>query len=410
MVQDRWANFKFSLIRNIKCSASCGEGLKYREVLCIDQFQGKLEEKYCSHLRKPRTHKACRSVRCPSWKANRWKDCSVTCGSGVQHRQVHCRLRGTGRVAEEMCGGAARPHSQRRCWRQDCTQYQWVAGEWLECSASCKKKETHRQVTCIDAGNSPVNDNFCDPLTRPPSVKMCRSRPCRYLVVTGDSSQCVGNCGFSYRQRVTYCIGIQSTEKYKLHELWPIDYLECPVLPSPQLYKCNFRSCLHVATWKVGKWSKCSATCGTGVMERRVECMAENGWPSDLCLRHLKPDAQKKCYVNDCKTLSNCREIQVKNNITKDGDYYINIKGRIIKIYCAGMQLENPKEYLSLVKGEKDNFSEVYGFRLHNPYECPFNGTRRQDCDCKNDYLAGGHTVFSKIRIDLTSMQIKSKC
>lgn len=32
-------------------------------------------------------------------------------------------------------------------------------------------------------------------------------------------------------------------------------------------------------------------------------------------------------------------------------------------IYCAGMYLENPKEYISLVKGEEDNFSEVYGFR-----------------------------------------------
>lgn len=27
------------------------------------------------------------------------------------------------------------------------------------------------------------------------------------------------------------------------------------------------------------------------------------------------------------------------------------------------MNLENPKEYLSLVKGEEDNFSEVYGVR-----------------------------------------------
>lgn len=27
------------------------------------------------------------------------------------------------------------------------------------------------------------------------------------------------------------------------------------------------------------------------------------------------------------------------------------------------MYLENPKEYISLVKGEEDNFSEVYGFR-----------------------------------------------
>ena len=37
------------------------------------------------------------------------------------------------------------------------------------------------------------------------------------------------------------------------------------------------------------------------MMERRVECMADNGLSSDLCLKHLKPDAQKKCYVSDCK-------------------------------------------------------------------------------------------------------------
>ncbi|XP_060513873.2 A disintegrin and metalloproteinase with thrombospondin motifs 20 isoform X1 [Panthera onca] len=390
------------------CSASCGKGLKYREVLCIDQFQGKLEETYCSHLQKPRTHKACRSVRCPSWKANRWKECSVTCGPGVQQRDVYCRLRGVGRVAEEMCAGSTRPDFQRQCWRQDCMQYQWVAGEWLNCSTSCHKKETHRQVKCIDAQNIQVNESFCEPSTRPLSIKKCRNPSCKYIVVTGDSSQCAGNCGFSYRQRITYCIAVWSTEKYKLHQLWPIDYRECPVLPSPQVYKCNFRSCLHVATWKVGKWSKCSVTCGAGKMERRVECVSINGRSSNLCLKRLKPDAQKKCYVNDCKTFTSCKEIQVKSNITMDGDYYLNIKGRIIKIYCAGMHLENPKEYISLVKGEEDNFSEVYGVRLQNPYECPFNGSRRQDCECKNDYLAAGHTVFSKIRIDLSSMQIKT--
>ncbi|XP_015414045.1 PREDICTED: A disintegrin and metalloproteinase with thrombospondin motifs 20 [Myotis davidii] len=390
------------------CSASCGKGLKYREVLCVDQVQGKLEEKYCSHLRKPRTHKACRSGRCPSWKAKRWKECSVTCGLGVEQRDVYCRLRGVGPVAEEMCDRSTRPHSQRQCWRQDCIQSQWVAGEWSDCLTSCKMKETHRQVQCIDAQNIQVNESFCDPSTRPLSIKKCKNLPCKYIVVTGDSSQCAGNCGFSYRQRITYCIEIRSTDRYKLHQLWPIDYRECPVLPSPQTYKCNLRSCLHMATWKVGKWSKCSVTCGVGVMERRVECMAENGWSSDLCLKRLKPDAQKKCYVNDCKTFTSCKEIQGENNITKDGDYYLNIEGRIIKVYCADMHLEDPKEYISLVKGEEDNFSEVYGFRLQNPYECPFNGSRRLDCECTNDYLAAGHTVFSKIRIDLTSMQIKT--
>ncbi|XP_008824822.1 A disintegrin and metalloproteinase with thrombospondin motifs 20 isoform X2 [Nannospalax galili] len=388
------------------CSASCGKGIKYREVLCTDRFQGKLEEKYCSHLQKPRTHKACRSGRCPSWKANQWKECSVTHGSGVQQRDVYCRMRGVGPVAEKMCAPSTRPPGQRRCWHEAGMKYQWVAGHWQECSTSCKKKETYRLVKCVNAQNMQVNESFCDPLSRPLSIKTCRSPLCKYVVVTGDSSQCAGGCGFSYPQKITYCIRIRSTKKHKSHQLWPVDYWECPVLPSPA-YKCNVRSCLHVATWKVGKWSKCSVTCGTGVMERRVECMTENGWPSDLCLKYLKPDAQKKCYASDCKSFTTCKEIQVKNNVTKDGDYYLNIWGRMLKIHCSGMKLESPQEYLPLVKGE-DNFSEVYGFRLQNPYECPFNGGRRQDCECKNDYPAAGYTVFSKVRIDLASMQIKT--
>ncbi|XP_060047729.1 A disintegrin and metalloproteinase with thrombospondin motifs 20 isoform X2 [Erinaceus europaeus] len=391
-----------------ECSASCGRGLKYREVLCIDQVQRKIEDKNCDLLRKPRTHKACRSARCPSWKAKGWQECSVTCGSGVQQREVYCRLRGVGPVDADLCDRATRPEFQRQCWRQDCLQYQWVARDWPDCPLACEQTETLRQVWCVDAQHVQVKESLCDPLARPLSTKKCRNPACKYIVVTGDSSKCAGNCGFHYRQRITYCIGVLSTEKWKPRLLWPVHYGECPVLPSPQVYKCDFRSCLHMAMWKVGKWSKCSVTCGVGIMDRRVECMTEDDVSSGFCLKHLKPDAQKKCYVNNCKTFISCKEMQVKNNITKDGDYYLHIKGRLIKIYCADMHLGNPKEYISLVRGVEDNFSEVYGLRLQNPYECPFNGSRRQDCDCRKDYLAAGYTVFSKIRIDLTSMQIKT--
>ncbi|XP_034372581.1 A disintegrin and metalloproteinase with thrombospondin motifs 20 isoform X1 [Arvicanthis niloticus] len=389
------------------CSASCGKGMKYRDVLCIDQFQRKLEEKYCSHLHKPRVHKACRSGRCPSWKANKWRECSVTCGSGVQQREVYCRLRGSGRVSEDMCDPSTRPQVRRQCWHQDCVRYQWTTGDWLDCSTSCKKKETYRLVKCANEQSIQVNESLCDPLTKPVSVKKCRNPHCKYMVVTGDSSQCAGNCGFTSPQKITYCTRIQSSKKHAFHQLWPVGYGECPVMPSPQAYKCDLRSCLRVATWKVGKWSKCSVTCGNGIMERRVACRTENGWPSDLCLKRLKPDAQKKCYANDCKLLTTCKEIQVTNNVTKDGDYDLNVRGRILKIHCSGMQLENPREYLPLVKGE-DNFSEIYGLRLQNPYECPFNGSRRPDCACENDYLPAGYTVFSKVRVDLASMQIKT--
>lgn len=46
--------------------------------------------------------------------------------------------------------------------------------------------------------------------------------------------------------------------------------------------------------------------------------------------------------------------------------------------------------------------------RLLNPFECPYNSSRRQDCDCRNDYSAAGYTLFHKVRLDLSSLRIMS--
>ncbi|XP_043404922.1 A disintegrin and metalloproteinase with thrombospondin motifs 20 isoform X3 [Chelonia mydas] len=388
------------------CSVSCGKGIKYRDVHCVNSIQIKLEEENCRHLKKPRTHKICRAVRCPTWKANRWKECSVTCGVGIQQRDVYCRLKGRGRVNEAMCNHDAQPPSQKPCWLPACVLYQWLTDEWQDCSTSCRKKETRRKVTCVDENKIQVNESSCDPATKPPAIKKCRITPCKYAVVTGDLSQCSATCGLDYQQRITYCVGIHTIRNNRAYGLRSVAYRDCPIVPSPHIYKCNIRGCLQAATWKVGKWSKCSVACGVGIKERRVECMTENGLSSSLCLSRLKPAARKICHAKECEAFTSCKEIQSKKRIRKDGEYLLNVKGRLIKIYCSGMQFENPREYLTLVKGEADNFSEVYGYRLQNPYECPFNGSRRQDCACRNDYLAAGHTSFSKIRIDIISMQI----
>ncbi|XP_077194718.1 A disintegrin and metalloproteinase with thrombospondin motifs 20 isoform X4 [Paroedura picta] len=390
------------------CSVSCGKGLKYRDVFCVNNVQTHLEDDVCKSLKKPQTHKACRTTRCPVWKASKWKECSVTCGVGVQQRDIYCRLRGSGPVNELMCDQLTQPARKRPCSVPACAWYQWLTEEWQDCSLSCKKRETHRTVKCVNQNGIQVSESFCNTDIKPLSTKKCKNIPCEYIVITVDSSQCPSGCYHAHAQKMTFCVEASHAWNNHGYGLRSVTYRDCPLLPSPLLKECNVRACLYASTWKVGKWSKCSALCGLGTQERRIKCVTDNGSSSDLCIPHLKPPVRRICHATDCETLTSCKEIQINQKIRKDGEYLLNIKGRMIKIYCSDMRLQNPKEYLTLVKGQEDNFSEIYGYRLQNPFECPFNGSRRQDCTCRNDYPAAGYTIYRKIRLDLNSLEIKT--
>ncbi|KFO26140.1 A disintegrin and metalloproteinase with thrombospondin motifs 20 [Fukomys damarensis] len=417
------------------CSVTCGRGNQARYVSCRDAHNEIADESYCAHLPRPAEMYACFSP-CGEWQAGNWSPCSASCGHGKTTRQVSC-VNYHQPIDENFCDPEVRPLAAQACNLAACPptyshfpssseqpshfsgqnfplthkpednqnqgghlsirETQWRTGPWGSCSRSCAGGLQHRAVVCQDGDGQSAS--LCDAASKPPESKPCDLGPCPFWSY-GSWGECTQTCGGGIKSRFVIC---QFPDGQVLPEH------NCEMLNKPpSVTQCQVHPCPDEVSWQRGPWKSCSVTCGVGIMERRVECMDENGWPSDLCLKRLKPDAQKKCYVYDCKSFTSCKDIQIKNNITKDGDYYLNIKGRIIKIHCVGMHLENPKEYLSLVKGEEDNFSEVYGFRLQNPYECPFNGSRRKDCKCKNDYLAAGYTVFSKIRIDLTSMQVKT--
>lgn len=47
--------------------------------------------------------------------------------------------------------------------------------------------------------------------------------------------------------------------------------------------------------------------------------------------------------------------------------------------------------------------------RLNDPTGCPANLSRREDCNCRKDYDAAGLTTFSKVRLDVSKMQIISE-
>ncbi|XP_077425592.1 A disintegrin and metalloproteinase with thrombospondin motifs 20 [Vanacampus margaritifer] len=389
------------------CSVSCGRGIKQREITCVDLNQTKIEEEHCGPLARPRTEKSCRARGCPAWKVNRWSKCSVTCGVGLQNRGVYCRLKGSGKVREDLCDAPSRPAVVQRCQAAECTHYTWVAAPWKECNATCGGGVRSRAVDCVGPRMTPAQADYCEPSARPPSRQPCEGVPCRHVWTTGDWSQCSASCGVGYQQRVVSCSTTPSSQAPRLYAAQsPAAGTRCPEPRPLNTRPCLLKDCLHGSYWKVGPWSKCSQTCGAGVTERSVECVTSKGAASKQCRPSERPESQAACQEGECRLFTSCREVQMRQGVRMDGEYYLKIKSRILQIYCAEMQTDFPKEYVTLRSGQTDNYSEVYGYRLLNPFECPYNGSRRQDCNCRNDYTAAGYTLFHKVRLDLSTLRI----
>uniref|UniRef100_A0A8C5ZLX5 ADAM metallopeptidase with thrombospondin type 1 motif 9 n=1 Tax=Marmota marmota marmota TaxID=9994 RepID=A0A8C5ZLX5_MARMA len=367
------------------CSVSCGRGHKQRNVYCMAKDGSQLESDYCKHLAKPHGHRRCRGGRCPKWKAGAWSQCSASCGPGMQQRRVSCQI-GTHRPARDtQCDPFVRPASERICQGPPCPRFTWRAEQWQE--------------------QTRAHSAHCAPGQRPAERETCSLQPCEYVWITGEWSECSVTCGKGYQQRLVSC-----SEVYAGKDSYQYTYQASAPCPGPQpasVRPCYPGTCPASAAWRVGNWGSCSVSCGVGVMSRSVQCLTNEDQPSHLCPADLKPEEQKTCHnIYNCELPQNCREVQRLTGARDDGEYFLIIRGKPLKVFCAGMKSDRPKEYVTLARGDAENFSEVYGHRLHNPTECPYNGSRRDDCPCRKDYTAAGFSSFQKIRLDVSSMQI----
>ncbi|XP_051896607.1 A disintegrin and metalloproteinase with thrombospondin motifs 7-like [Pristis pectinata] len=104
------------------CSASCGEtGTMRRTTLCIQSVgldeQRALQASDCQHMPKPEDTSPCnREIPCPSdWSLGSWSKCSVTCGEGVQERNIVCLNNTNMTCSLEMKPAANRPCHLKLC-------------------------------------------------------------------------------------------------------------------------------------------------------------------------------------------------------------------------------------------------------------------------------------------------------
>ncbi|XP_032863647.2 A disintegrin and metalloproteinase with thrombospondin motifs 3 isoform X2 [Tyto alba] len=166
---------------------------------------------FCEASKKPKPiRRMCNLQECtqPLWAADEWEYCTKTCGnSGYQIRTVRCIQPlpdGTNRsVHFKYCSGD-RPESRRPCNRRPCPAH-WKASPWSECSVTCGEGMETRQITCRAGdrcdGEKPEAARVC-------KLAPCNDEPCmgdksifcqmevlaRYCSIPGYHKLCCESC------------------------------------------------------------------------------------------------------------------------------------------------------------------------------------------------------------------------
>ncbi|XP_070560196.1 ADAMTS-like protein 1 [Ptychodera flava] len=290
-----------------ECSATCGTSFRTRSVSCtITGTTTVVDSGNCvaSGLTQPIQVELCTVPVCPvyGFEVGAWSECSATCGTSFRARTVECREQTTNTVVDDsFCTerNLLRPSDQEECIVPDCVQF--IVGEYGECSATCGVSTRTRSVTCVIAGTNTVVDQtqcLAAGLGLPTSVETCVVPEC-FSYSISEWGECSATCGTSFRTRTVSCVVLGTNE--------PVDNGNCVglgLVSPPAVELCTVPAC-PVYNFNVGSWSSCSATCGTSIRARTVECVEQttNTVVDDsFCLERnlLRPAAQEDCVVPDC--------------------------------------------------------------------------------------------------------------
>ncbi|KAM3876867.1 ADAMTS-like protein 3 [Diretmus argenteus] len=340
-----------------QCTVTCGRGLRYRVVLCIDhrgQHIGGCNAALKPHVKEDclvpvACHKPRESVPVeakvpwlkqaheleehrsatedPTFIPGPWSPCSATCGPGRQTREVKCRVllsftQTEVDLPEEECG-EDRPHLERPCNGGPCarvtgispglqdpggTQIQeeelhhWDYRGFTACSATCAAGKQTAVVTCVNRRRGEeVKDSLCEPSSRPPlMIRICNPEPCpprwKVTVWTG----CSASCGVGIQTRSVYCMRLLSVDQQDSASVLED---ECREFKPAILQPCNQVDC--PPAWEIEPWQPCSQSCSGGVQVRKVYCKqllstGAYGKLGDGACRGPKPATHRGCSNANC--------------------------------------------------------------------------------------------------------------
>ncbi|XP_023290468.1 thrombospondin type-1 domain-containing protein 4 isoform X2 [Orussus abietinus] len=333
-----------------ECSASCGKGVRVRELECVQEVNPMLTMRVpdgaCMDLKTLPVSESCETSSCedrsrmthaapaPYWDVGTWSQCSTTCGPGRRTRQVTCITLGNPCIVTEM------PAVHEPCDLEPCSTESlknvvptdpnaspWLYTEWpQECSAECGTGLLTRRTLC---GAADENEP-CEEDSKPLTVRTCSyNRTCSGQWFTGPWSQCSSDCGEGEQVREVVCVtALRGSLRVVLD-------MNCPVNKPETRISCQGPPC--TSSWFMSDWSECTRSCGKGMQKREVKCLTPGGQPPESnqpqCKAEDRPISRRTCNDYPCRVIYDAhdsenprRVVQVQNDPEiPDGKHSSNV-------------------------------------------------------------------------------------
>uniref|UniRef100_A0A3B3ZV76 Uncharacterized protein n=1 Tax=Periophthalmus magnuspinnatus TaxID=409849 RepID=A0A3B3ZV76_9GOBI len=190
-----------------QCSKTCGRGMRKRSVFCRSTDPGAsavvVPDSMCRQHHRPKAQEICVLRRCPKsdrllWTPTPWGECSRSCGSGVQKRELFVEL------PSRRCRNMAKPllDLQQPCNRGACPEPPhispgrhpsssmvsgWYSSPWQQCSVTCGGGVQTRAVQCLRQGRPTAG---CLPHQKPVTSRACNTHFCPAVPPVPGHSWC----------------------------------------------------------------------------------------------------------------------------------------------------------------------------------------------------------------------------
>ncbi|KAG1925972.1 thrombospondin type-1 domain-containing protein [Pimephales promelas] len=288
-----------------ECTATCGKGSQYREIVCVNRHtEQEVHERRCNSATKPvAEEEPCNVHPCPPfWDTGAWSECSVSCGRGVQQRHIQCRLSFgnlSTMVQPQRCSSLPRPNATQPCHPRVCSHWE-ISTNWSRCSVDCGVGKRTRSVRCVSNHGSTMSDRECNDRLRPQRTEDCHMGPCvTNWYFTDWTNTCSATCGPGVQRREVVCLTGGGRKERD-------GGVDCMAEKPADMKACNGGPCTPTHLWYTGPWGQCNAVCGNGTQRRDVICVKKTG--SDFtvigiseCSHLEKPYPVQSCELEPCK-------------------------------------------------------------------------------------------------------------